>query len=155
MGFSRQKYWSGVPLLSLHLLFHHFQFALIHGPDVPGSYAILLFTASYLASITSHIHSWVFLLWLHPFILSGYFSTDLQAAETPSALSVDERSYPTSEVRGRSQEDPMPEGRQPRGVTPRPRSGAVAENARLQRRRNGREELPRVRGQGHQPRVPG
>ena len=40
----------------------------------------------------------------------------------------------------------MPEGRQPRGVTPRPRSGAVAENARLQRRRNGREELPRVRG---------
>ena len=34
-----------------------FQFALIHGPDIPGSYAILLFTASALASITSHIHS--------------------------------------------------------------------------------------------------
>ena len=34
--------------------------------------AILLFTASDHASITSHIHSWVlFLLWLHPFILSG------------------------------------------------------------------------------------
>ena len=32
-----------------------------------------------------------------------------------------------SEVRGRSREDPMPEGRQPRGVTPRPRSGAAAE----------------------------
>ena len=32
----------------------------------------MLFTASDLASITSHIHSWVlFLLWLHPFILSG------------------------------------------------------------------------------------
>ena len=28
------------------------QFALIHGPDIPGSYAILLFTASDLASIT-------------------------------------------------------------------------------------------------------
>ena len=29
-------------------------------------------TASDLASITSHIHNWVlFLLWLHPFILSG------------------------------------------------------------------------------------
>ena len=28
-----------------------------------------------LASITSHIHSWVlFLLWLHPFILSGVIS---------------------------------------------------------------------------------
>ena len=53
-------------------LFDHFQFALIHGPNIPGSYAILLFTASDLASITSHIHNWVlFLLWLHPFILSG------------------------------------------------------------------------------------
>ena len=51
------------------------KFALIHGPDIPGSYAILLFTASDLASITSHIHSWVyFLLWLHPFILSGVIS---------------------------------------------------------------------------------
>ena len=41
-------------------------------PDIPCSYAILLSTASDLASITSHIHSWVlFLLWLLPFILSG------------------------------------------------------------------------------------
>ena len=48
---------------------------LIHGPDIPGSYAILLFTASDLASITSHIHNWVlFLLWLHPFILFGVIS---------------------------------------------------------------------------------
>jgi len=48
---------------------------LIHGPDIPGSYAILLFTESDLASITSHIHNWVlFLLWLHPFILSGAIS---------------------------------------------------------------------------------
>ena len=46
-----------------------------HGPNIPGSYAILLFTASDLASITSYIHSWVFfLLWLHPFVLSGYIS---------------------------------------------------------------------------------
>ena len=49
--------------------------ALIHGPNIPGSYAILLFTASDLASITSHVHNWVlFLLWLHPFILSGVTS---------------------------------------------------------------------------------
>ena len=42
---------------------------------MPGSYAILLFTASDLASITSDIHSWVlFFLWLHPFILSGDIS---------------------------------------------------------------------------------
>ena len=60
---------------SCHLLFDHFQFALIHGPDIPGSYTILLFTASDLASITSHSHNWVlFLLWLHPFILSGVIS---------------------------------------------------------------------------------
>ena len=58
-----------------HLLFDHFQFALNNGPNIPGSYAILLFIASELASIISHIHSWVlFLLWLHPFILSGVIS---------------------------------------------------------------------------------
>ena len=48
---------------------------LIHGPNLPGSYVILLFTASDLASITSHIHTWVlFLLWFHLFILSGVIS---------------------------------------------------------------------------------
>ena len=43
---------------TLAVLFDHFQFALIHGPDIPGSYAILLFTASNLSSITSHISLW-------------------------------------------------------------------------------------------------
>ena len=42
----------------------------------------------------------------------------------------------------------MPEQRRPRGVTPSPRSGAAAESARLQRRRNGREELLRIQGRG-------
>ena len=57
-------------------LFDHFQFALIHGPNIPGSYAILLFTASNLASITSHIHNWIlFLLCLCLFILSGIISS--------------------------------------------------------------------------------
>ena len=67
-------------------------------------------------------------------------------------LSVAERSYPTSEVRGRSREDPMPEGLRPRGLNPRPRSGAAAENARLQQRRNCQEELPKsqVRGGGQE-----
>ena len=45
-----------------------------------------------------------------------------QAAAT-GAPSAAERSHPTSEVRGRSWEDPVPEGQQPRGVTPCPRSG--------------------------------
>ena len=53
----------------------HFHFTLIHGPNIPGSYAILLFMASDFASFTSDIHNWVlFLLWLHPFILSGVIS---------------------------------------------------------------------------------
>ena len=59
-----------------------------------------------------------------------------------------------SEVRGRSQENPMPEGQQPRGVTPRPRSGAEAR--RTPCLRGGiQEELPHVRGQGQRPRLPG
>ena len=64
------------------------------------------------------------------------------------ALSAAERSYPTSEVRGRSREDPMPEGPRPRGLTPRQRSGAAAKSARLQRRRNGRKELPASEDRG-------
>ena len=61
-----------MPTFTLAISFDHFQFALIHGPDVLGSYAVLLFTASDLASITSHIHNWVLLLlWLCLFILSG------------------------------------------------------------------------------------
>ena len=63
-------------MFTCYLLFDHFQFAFIHGPNIPGSYAILVFTASDLASITCHIHwcdnNWVlFLLWLHLFIFSG------------------------------------------------------------------------------------
>ena len=55
--------------------FDDFQFILIHGSNIPGSYAILFFTASDFTSVTSHIHNWVlFLLWLHLFILSGVIS---------------------------------------------------------------------------------
>ena len=59
------------------------------------------------------------------------------AAAATGARSTAERSHPTSEVRGRSREDPMPEGRWPGGVTLRPRSGPAAKSARLRRRRNG------------------
>ena len=46
----------------------------------------------------------------------------------------------------------MPEGWLPRGVTPHPRSGAVAESARLLRHRKGGKELPKseVRGGGQE-----
>ena len=60
---------------SCHLLFDHFQFVLIHGPNIPVCCAVLLFTASDFTSITSHIHNWVlFSLWPHLFILSGVIS---------------------------------------------------------------------------------
>ena len=49
--------------------------ALIHGPNNPGSYAMLLFTVLDYTSITSHTHNWaLFLVWLCLFILSGVIS---------------------------------------------------------------------------------
>ena len=77
-----------VSVHSCHLLFDHFQFALIHEPKIPGSYAILLFTASDFTSITSHTHSGLlFLLWLHLFILSGvifpFFSSSILGTYWP------------------------------------------------------------------------
>ena len=68
-----------IPKMSMftlcHLLFDHFQFTLIHVPNIPGSYAILFFTASDFTAIISHINNWVlFSLWLCLFILSGFIS---------------------------------------------------------------------------------
>ena len=61
---------------TLAIPFDHFQFASIHGPNIPGSYAILLFVALDFTCITSYIHNWVlFLLWLCLFILSGVISS--------------------------------------------------------------------------------
>ena len=62
-------------LFTCHLLFDHFQFTLIHRPNIPGSHAVSLFTASDFTSITNHIHNWVLCsLWLCLFILSGIIS---------------------------------------------------------------------------------
>ena len=62
---------SNVDVHSCHLLFDHFQFALVHRPNIPGSYPILVFTASDFTSITRHIHNWVlFILWFCLSILS-------------------------------------------------------------------------------------
>ena len=62
-------------MLTLVISFDHFQFSLIHGPNIPDSYAILLFTASNPTSFSSPIHNWVlFLFWPHPFNLSGVIS---------------------------------------------------------------------------------
>jgi len=64
------------------------QFTLIHGPNIPGSYAVLFFIASDFTSITSYIHNWVlFLIWLCLFILSGgispLFSSSILATYRP------------------------------------------------------------------------
>ena len=70
------------------------------------------------------------------------------------ALSMAERSYLTSEIRGSSGEDPMPEGRWPRGATPHLRSGVAAGRSNptskeqwLARVQEGLEELSHVEGQ--------
>ena len=128
---------------------------MIHEPNIPGTYAILLFTVSDVTSITSHIHNcMLFLLCLRLFILSGGSSPLIGTFSTGGfnwCTERGERSYPTSEVRGRRQEDPMPEGKRPRGVTHHPRSGAAAKSARLLRRRKSREALSHTRGQGLRP----
>ena len=50
-------------------VFDHFQFALIHGPNIPGSYAILFFTISDFTFTIRDIHNWaLFLLWRSLFI---------------------------------------------------------------------------------------
>ena len=71
----KKKKWYCLPYcweLGIYLVHTMLQ---IHGPNIPGSYTILLFITSDLASITSHIHNWaLFLLSLHPFILLGVIS---------------------------------------------------------------------------------
>ena len=62
-------------MFTLAIPFDHFQLALIHGPNIPDSYAILLFTASDFTFTIRHIHNWaLFLIWLSLFIPSGAIS---------------------------------------------------------------------------------
>ena len=69
--------WS---LLKLTSMFDCFRFTWIHGPNVPGSYAVLLFTASDFTFTTSHIHNWVLLpLCLSLFNPSGVISALLSS----------------------------------------------------------------------------
>ena len=75
-----------------------------YGPNIPGSYAILLFRASDLTYITSHIHNWVFLLlWFHVFILFKVISPLLLTwgvhVWLPGAGEAVRR-YPTSKDKG-------------------------------------------------------
>ena len=70
---------------SCHLLFDHFQFALIHGPDIPGSCAVLFFAALDLTPITGHIRSWaLFLHWPHLFFLEWFLRSSPVACWAPA-----------------------------------------------------------------------
>ena len=62
-----------------HLLFDHFQFTLIHGPNIPGSYAILFFSIGLYFHHQSHPQLGVVFA-LAPSLHSfwSYFSIDLQ-----------------------------------------------------------------------------
>ena len=67
-------------LHSCHLLLDYDQFALIHGPYIPGSYAISFFTAKDFGFTARHIHNCVsvcVLLWPSCFIPSGIISNCL------------------------------------------------------------------------------
>ena len=64
---------SPVEALEKAIVLHHFWFSLIHGPHIPGSNIALDNIGP--CSYHQFIHNWVlFLLWLHPFILSGVIS---------------------------------------------------------------------------------
>ena len=68
---------------------------------------------------------------------------------------VTKKSYPTSKVRGSGREcQAVTAQEQPRGATPRLRSGAAAGRSypTSEVRGSGWQELPHVRGQGRQPR---
>ena len=91
------------------------QFALIHEPDIPGSNAILLFTASDLASITSHIQNWVlFLLWLHVFIVSRamslLISSSILGTYQPGKMVKHLSTMWETRVQSLGWEDPLEEG---------------------------------------------
>ena len=70
-----------VDVHSSHFLFDHFQFTLIHGPNIPVSYAVLFLQHRTLlspsdTSTSGHcIHTWVLIpLWLSLFLPSGTLS---------------------------------------------------------------------------------
>ena len=154
--------------LSLLAILWNSAFKCLYLSFSPLLFASLLYTAICKASSDSHfafLHFFSMGMVLIP-VSCTMSRTSVHSCD--GAQSVAERNYPTSKVRGRSQEDPMPEGQRPRGVTPRQRSGAAprvpgCDRAGMAKRSyptsevrgNSRGELPRVRGQGRWPRVPG
>ena len=82
----------------------------------------------------------------HPTLCNPWTAARQARAAMTGTLSTAKRSYPMSEVRGRSREDPMPVGRRPKGVTPCSEVRDSGRVCRKRQRRNRREEVPHVRG---------
>ena len=147
------KYWSfsfsiipfkeipGLISFRMDWLYWSFSFSIIPSKEIPGLISFrmdwldLLAVQGTLKSLLQHHSSKVSIL-----RRSAFFTR------------AGERSYPTSEVMGRSWEDPIPEGQRPRRATTHPRSGAAAESARLRQRRSSQEEPPPTQGQGRRRR---
>ena len=78
-------------MLTHHFLLDHIQFTLIHGPNIPGSYAILFFKAMDITFTTRYIRNWaLFPLWLSLFIpfgaISLLFSSSILDTYRPGGL---------------------------------------------------------------------
>ena len=70
------------PTRLLCLLLNHIQFTLIHGPNSPGSYEILFFTALDLTFTTRHSHNWIsFPLLRSLFLIFGAISLILPSSK--------------------------------------------------------------------------
>ena len=93
-GFLRTLHYDPSSLAALHgmvhtfhLLFDYVQFTLIHGPNIPGSYAVLFFATSDFTFTTRHIHNLaLFLLWPSLIILYGVILYSPVAYWTPSNM---------------------------------------------------------------------
>ena len=113
------------------------------------SWVSLTVGVGYLFRAAPAKHSHCFLPWKRGISLPLPFLTLAQAAARAGAVSAAERSYPRSEIRGSGLErQAMMAQEQPRGATPRPRSGAAAYRSysTFKVRRGGGEEIPLVQG---------
>ena len=62
-------------MFTLGISYVTIQFTLIHGSNIPASYAVLFFIASDFTFTTRHIHNWVSVpLWFRLFSISGAIS---------------------------------------------------------------------------------
>ena len=164
MGFSRQEYWSGVPLPSPKDQHRDIEKIISYIWRCPFLHAYFREIAvdQLLSDVQLFVTPWTVACQAPNYLPNSALHN---AGGCNSAHSAAERSYPTSEVRASGRECQAETAQeQPRGATPLPRSGAAAErrypawkvraaakSARLRQCRSRRKELPHVQGQEWQP----